>query len=84
MENINNKIMARLAEERRKKLTQEQLAEKIGLSAKSIAAFENGRRNPSFNTFVKICSVLQPDMNYIIYGKRQNGGESNGNDKETG
>ena len=61
--------MKRFSEERKKFGTQEKLANILGINAKSISAFENCRRNPSLETFFKMCIVIGADVNYILYGK---------------
>lgn len=66
-------ILHRLSIERKKFGTQEKVAALVGISEKSISAIENGRINPSFETFVKICFVINADINYIIYGDVKKG-----------
>ncbi len=61
-------IMSRFAELRKAYGTQEKLAEQVGISPKNISAFETGRRTPSFDTFVNMCTAIGADVNYIIYG----------------
>lgn len=61
-------IMNRFAEQRVKYGTQEKLAEAVGVGTKSISDFETCRRNPSFATFIKMCKVINADINYIVYG----------------
>ena len=59
----------RIANERKnKKLTQEQLAEKTGLSANYISNIENNYSIPSLETFIKICSALDVTADYILLG----------------
>ena len=68
---INKKeILHRLSIERKKFGTQEKVANLVGISEKSVGAIENGRINPSFETFIKICFVINADVNYIIYGEK--------------
>jgi len=43
-------------------LTQEMLAEKLGLSSKYIQYIENGNRNPSLKVIFKIAKILEIDI----------------------
>lgn len=43
-------------------LTQEVMAEKLGLSAKYIQFIENGRRSPSLKVVYKIAKILRVDV----------------------
>ena len=71
--NINQSdIMKRFSEERRKYGTQEQLADAIGVNPKTISAFEKCRRTPSLPTFIKMCTVIKADINYVVYGSNNN------------
>lgn len=72
MEYDTKQIMKRFAEERKKFGTQEKLADIVGINAKNISAFETGKRNPSFKTFVKMCTVMNADVNYIFWGDNPN------------
>ena len=47
-------------------MTQEMLAEKVGVSTKYINLIENRRVNPSFVIIVKICDSLKIDLNSIV------------------
>lgn len=42
-----------------RKLTQEALAEIIGMDTRSVVAIESGDRNPTLRTIYKICKALQ-------------------------
>lgn len=49
-----------LQEERKaKKISQEKLAKLTGLDRTFISLIENGKRNPTFTTILKICSALE-------------------------
>ena len=50
----------------KKGLTQEMLAESIGVSTKYINLIENKRVNPSFVIIVKICKILEIELNDVI------------------
>lgn len=47
------------------KLTQEQLAEKIGVAKSTLAGYEKGNREPNLETTIKIMTVLGIDANYL-------------------
>lgn len=49
-----------------KGLTQEQLAEKVNLSASHMSAIERGVKQPKLETFVEITNVLKIDANSIL------------------
>jgi transcriptional regulator with XRE-family HTH domain len=62
-----------LQEERKaKKISQEKLAKLTGLDRTFISLIENGKRNPSFTTILKICSALEIDPSelFSIYEKK--------------
>jgi transcriptional regulator with XRE-family HTH domain len=59
-----------LQEERKgKKISQEKLAKLTGLDRTFISLIENGKRNPTFTTILKICSALEinPSDLFSIY-----------------
>ena len=49
--------------------TQEQLAEKIGLSAQFISTIERGVYGASLETIVKLCDVLNVSSDYLLLGR---------------
>ena len=49
-----------------KGLTQEQLAEIIGLSASHISVIERGIKMPRLETLVEILNILKIDANFIL------------------
>jgi transcriptional regulator with XRE-family HTH domain len=62
-----------LQEERKaKKISQEKLAKLTGLDRTFISLIENGKRNPTFTTIIKICSALEiePSELFSIYEKK--------------
>ena len=59
--------MWKIQEARLKKhLTQEQLAELVGLSVSYVCEIENGRKNPSLKTLKKISSVLNIPLSSVF------------------
>jgi transcriptional regulator with XRE-family HTH domain len=59
-------------ERKAKNVSQEKLAKLTGLDRTSISLIENGKRNPTFSTIVKICSALEipPSELFSIYEKK--------------
>jgi transcriptional regulator with XRE-family HTH domain len=59
-------------ERKAKKISQEKLAKLTGLDRTFISLIENGKRNPTFTTILKICSALdiEPSELFSIYEKK--------------
>ena len=55
-----------------KKLTQEQLAEKLGVSNRSISSWENGKTMPDISLFEPLCEELNISINELLKGQRLN------------
>ncbi|MGN1370735.1 MAG: DUF4825 domain-containing protein [Candidatus Coprovivens sp.] len=53
-----------------KKLTQSELAEKLGVSDKSISNWENGRNMPDLSLFKGLCEELDITINDLISGEK--------------
>lgn len=49
----------------KKRLSQEQLAEKVNISTKYLNIIENRKANPTIVIVVKICSALNIDLNSV-------------------
>jgi len=47
-------------------LSQQELAEKTGLSASSIGMYEQGRRKPSFEVLELFADTFNVDMDYLL------------------
>lgn len=60
MMDIDKKLIAKVIQEARRnaKMTQYELAEKIGISEKHLSKIETGKNYPTLDTFLKILSVL--------------------------
>ena len=46
-------------------LTQEQLAEKLGIAKSTLSGYESGNREPTIATIAKIIDILNVDANYL-------------------
>lgn len=51
-------------------MTQEQLAEKLGLSLQSISCIELGKKAVRPENLANLCKHLNVSVDYILYGKR--------------
>ena len=57
----------RLRELRQEKnLSQAELAAKLGYGYTAISNYENGRNEPSFSDFIRICELLDVSADYIL------------------
>lgn len=66
------KIGAFLRELRKdKELTQEQLAEKFGVSSRSVSRWENGNTMPELGILVELADYYEADIKEIIDGERK-------------
>ena len=52
-----------------KNMTQEQLAEKIGVTSKSISRWENGKTMPDLSLFSPLCEILGISVNDLMSGE---------------
>jgi len=66
--NTNKKLLGKRIKELRKNkgLTQEQLAEFVGLETSSLSGIESGRHFPSFSTLEKIANCLNVELRTIF------------------
>lgn len=53
-----------------KKMTQSELAEKLGVTDKSIGNWENGRNMPDLSLFKPLCNELDITINELLSGER--------------
>ena len=54
------------------RLTQEQLAERIGVAKSTLSGYENGNREPSVAIIAKAMQILQVDANYLYQDEMGN------------
>lgn len=55
---------------KKKKLTQSELAERLGVTDKSVSNWENGRNMPDLSLFKPLCEELDISINDLISGER--------------
>lgn len=69
---INYIEMGRRVRRKRRELglTQEQLAEQVGLSTSFIGFIERGEKAPSLDTMAKLADVLDMTLDYLVCGVR--------------
>lgn len=61
----------RIAQRRKElRLTQEQLAEKMGVSLQTVSCIELGKKAVRPENLANLCSYLDVTTDYILYGKR--------------
>ena len=53
-----------------KKMTQSDLAEKLGVTDKSIGNWENGRNMPDLSLFKSLCNELGITINDLLSGEK--------------
>lgn len=58
---------------KRNDLTQEQLAEKLGVSNRSISHWENGKNMPDFDLLIELANLYEIGIEEILNGERKNG-----------
>lgn len=51
-------------------MTQEQLAERLGVSQKSISRWENGKTMPDLSLYEPLCEALGVQISELLYAKR--------------
>lgn len=51
-------------------LTQEQVAEQVGITRQAISGYESGRTQPDLDMLVKLAEVYQADISDLLYGRR--------------
>ena len=58
-----------------KKLTQEQLAEIVGITSIHLKQLESGRRNPSINVLYNLARTLNISIDSIFFPERKDGAD---------
>ncbi len=58
------------------KLTQEELAEKLGVTDKSVSRWENGKTMPDVSLFEPLCEILKISLNEFFAGQYLNQAEA--------
>ena len=66
-----------------KRLTQEELGEKLGINGKSVSKWENGLTAPSLSKLENLSQILGVSVNEIMNGKRIENEEKEFNNKTT-
>jgi len=73
-----DKIGKFIAENRKKKnLTQSELAEKLGVTDRSISNWENGKNMPDLSLFKPLCDILGISINELMSGEKLSNNEYN-------
>ncbi len=62
------RFIAKLRKE--KKLTQANLAEKLGISDRAVSKWECGKSLPDASIMLELCSILSITVNELLYGER--------------
>lgn len=59
--------------ERRKELdiSQNRLAELLGVTRQAVSKWENGTASPDINHMIMISDILNVDLEYLAFGKKQ-------------
>ncbi len=70
MKSFANKIRELRVE---KKLTQKQIAGKLGISETGYAGYEQGYREPDFSTLIKICRFFEVSSDYLLGLEEEDG-----------
>lgn len=52
-------------------LTQEQVAQKVGITRQALSHYESGRSQPDIDMLISLCKVYNTDINDILYGKKK-------------
>lgn len=53
-------------------ITQEELAEKVGVSRQTVYKWESGKSKPSTSNILKICEIFNKPVSYFIKGEQNN------------
>lgn len=61
--NMGNKLKCLRLE---KKLTQKQVADRIGLAISAVSSYEAGSRYPSYNVLIKLARIFHVSTDYLL------------------
>lgn len=64
---MNNKNLKLKAARVLKGLSQQELADKIGVSRQTISSIENGGYNPTINLCINICKILDKTLDELFW-----------------
>ena len=70
------------AKRKEQNLTQEQLAEKLGVSNKTVSKWETGKNMPDYSVVEQLCQVLNISVGELIAGKEKEQREDNSSYEE--
>lgn len=54
-----------------KGLTQDEVADRIGLTRQAISGYESGKRQPGIDILMKLAETYEVDLESILYGKKE-------------
>lgn len=60
-------------------LEQKEVADKIGVKNNTLSQYENGKREPDYDTLQKLASLYNVTIDYLITGKERVKDKSNAN-----
>ena len=68
---MNQQKIGKFIQQKRKEknLTQEELANKLGVSNRTISKWENGRGMPDYSVILELCKVLDMSINEMLSGE---------------
>ena len=53
------------------KMTQEQVAQKVGITRQALSSYEGGRTRPDIDMLLSLASVYETDLDGILYGQER-------------
>ena len=60
-----------------KNMTQEELAERLGVTRQSVSKWESNGTFPNINKLLEICDIFQVSLDYLLRGKKYSPGVEN-------
>ena len=69
---MNQEVIGKFIAECRKEknMTQQELADKLGVTDRAISHWENGRRLPDYSLLKDLCDVLSISINELFSGEK--------------